>query len=303
MTREDDSGGGTTDGTPGSGTSEAADRLTGAVRLVGHETRAGVLLALAERQRERPRESSLGFADLRRAVGHDDPGNFNYHLQQLTGTLVTRTDDGYRLSNVGQRFVGALRSGRYSVTDTPDVGDHEADCPVCGVAATVAHRDGSVRVDCPAGHSLVTSVGPELLAERGPDETLRVAMHRARYEIESIRQGVCPLCDGPTSATLAHHAERAPSVVFRATCERCGLHLQTTAEGLVLDHPAVVSLCHAHGIDLREDAWAVLTAHVEEPRVLEENPLRVSVGVTVGGETVTLSLDERGQVAMVEGPV
>ncbi|MFC7137275.1 hypothetical protein ACFQRB_14130 [Halobaculum litoreum] len=278
------------------------EALTAVVGLVGHETRAGVLLALAERQRERPREPWVGFADLRRAVGHDDPGNFNYHLQRLVGTLVTRTDDGYRLSNVGQRFVGVLRSGRYGASTAPEVGRHDVDCPVCGAVATVDVRDGSVRFDCPAGHSFVTNVGPELLATRGLDETMRVAMHRMRYETESIRLGVCPLCDGAASGELTHDPTRTPSVVRSATCDRCGLHLRTTAGGVVLHHPAVVSLCHAHGIGVRDDAWSVLTTHVGEPTVLQEAPLRVAVPVTVAAETVTLSLDERGRVTAVEGP-
>lgn len=285
---------------PGAEGPPVAMGLSEVVELVGHETRTDILLALASQQRETPRDPSLRFADLRRAVGHDDPGNFNYHLQRLEGTLVTRVPDGYRLSNVGQRFVGALLSGRYVPAADLEVGDHEAVCPVCGMDATAGHQDGSVRLDCPAGHSFVTNVAPEVLAERGIDETLRVAMHRTRYETQSIRQGVCPLCDGSMTGKLVHHTDREPSVACTATCERCGLFVQTTPGVLVLDHPAVVSLCYAHGLDVRDDAWNVLTEHVGDAEVVGEEPLRVATEVVVGDDSVTLYLEEGGSVTRVE---
>jgi hypothetical protein len=277
--------------------------LTAVVELVGHQTRAGILLALADRQRERPREPALGFAHLRRVVGHNDPGNFNYHLQRLVGVLVTKTAAGYRLSNVGQRFVGSLRSGRYGATTAAvgEGGPHEVACPVCGAVAAVGVAEGSVRFDCPADHAFVTNVAPELLSTRGLEATLRLAMHRVRYETQSIRQGICPLCDGPMAGSLATRDDREPAVACTATCERCGLFLQSTVGALVLDHPAVVSLCYSHGLDVRDDAWTVLREHVGSITIVEKSPLRVTVEVAIGEESRTLALDGDATVVEVQG--
>lgn len=46
-------------------------------------------------------ESSLRFSELTRRVDVHDTGRFNYHLRRLRGTLVRKTEDGYRLTDRG----------------------------------------------------------------------------------------------------------------------------------------------------------------------------------------------------------
>ncbi|QAU14020.1 hypothetical protein EKH57_15640 [Halorubrum sp. BOL3-1] len=81
--------------------------------LLSHDVWADILAALADRISERPHGETLRFAELRKRIGHDDPGNFNYHLKRLVGTFVEKTDEGYRLSDIGQRLVAVCRSGRF----------------------------------------------------------------------------------------------------------------------------------------------------------------------------------------------
>lgn len=270
-------------------------RLTDAVELVSHETRARILVVLADRQREAPGEP-LRFSELRRRVGHDDPGNFNYHLDRLAGRLVDTVDGRYRLSIVGQRFVATLLSGRFDPDADPDLPAGGVDCPICARPATVSSEDATLRLDCEVGHTFVPNVGAEVAAGRSAEDALRIALARTRTEMRLAIDGVCPFCEGKMTGGLEVEPNDDIPAGFVATCKRCGLGIQNTVGGCVLDHPAVVALCYEHGIDVREDALTVLTDHVEEPVLLDEEQPRVEVTVSVDGEAVTLVLDENGEV-------
>ena len=55
----------------------AGEHSTEAFELLGDGTRLAVLLALWEAYDPLSGENAVGFSDLRRRVGYDDPGNFD----------------------------------------------------------------------------------------------------------------------------------------------------------------------------------------------------------------------------------
>lgn len=275
--------------------------LNDAIGLVSHEVRAGILVALAEHQREHPRAAALSFSDLRERVGHDDPGNFNYHLKRLLGTLVEKTEEGYRLSDVGHHFVAVLHSGRFDPDRRREFPDAETACLLCGGASTVTYEDGSLRVACEAGHTSLLNVGPELLERHSLTTALDVAVRRTLLEARSTMDDVCPYCGGATSGTVARFPEDPVAVTFEWTCERCGAFLQNTAGGCVLYHPAVVGFCYRRGVDVFDDAWTALAEHVGDGTVVSEDPLRVQVAVTLAGDRLVLILDESTSVVDISG--
>lgn len=275
--------------------------LNDAIGLVSHEVRAGILVALAEHQREHPRAAALSFSDLRERVGHDDPGNFNYHLKRLLGTLVEKTEEGYRLSDVGHHFVAVLHSGRFDPDRRREFPDAETACLLCGGASTVTYEDGSLRVACEAGHTSLLNVGPELLERHSLTTALDVAVRRTLLEARSTMDDVCPYCGGATSGTVARFPEDPVAVTFEWTCERCGAFLQNTAGGCVLYHPAVVGFCYRRGVDVFDDAWTALAEHVGDGTVVSEDPLRVQVAVTLAGDRLVLILDESTSAVDISG--
>lgn len=280
---------------------DADERLTDAVELVSHEARAEMLVALANRHREAPQEPTLGFAELRKRVGHDDPGNFNYHLQRLTDGLVEKTDEGYELSDVGHQLVGALLSERYDPETELQLPDAELSCVLCDRTATPSYVDGMLRVECAGPHSLAMNVGPEVLTDRRVEAAVNVALWKSQLETRLTVEGICPVCDGATHGGLEPgRGDEEPAVVYRAVCDRCGCSYRHVVGGCVLDHPAVVSLCYDHGLDVREDAQQVLADHVGTPAVLDDDPMRVAVEVSVGGDALTLELDETAAVVSVD---
>jgi hypothetical protein len=75
--------------------------------LLADETRIDILRELYAVTADEGGDG-LSFSTLRRRVDVSDSGRFNYHLDQLSGQLVTKTDDRYTLTRVGERLVRAF---------------------------------------------------------------------------------------------------------------------------------------------------------------------------------------------------
>jgi len=71
--------------------------------LLSDETRVRILVALSQAA-----DDPVSFSDLRSRVGVDDSGQFNYHLDRLCERLVTKTDDGYLLTDSGEAVARLL---------------------------------------------------------------------------------------------------------------------------------------------------------------------------------------------------
>lgn len=277
-----------------------ASGLSSKLDLVSHDVRAGILVALARHQREHAPDSTLGFAELRRRVGHDDPGNFNYHLKRLRGTLVVKAEGGYRLSSVGHHFVAVLLSDRFDPDRTLSFPDVELSCLLCGETATAAYEDGLLETRCQAGHELRLNVGPELLERTSVDEALQVGLRRSLLEVKSIVDGVCPYCEGETTGALERASLDPEPVQYAGYCERCGTTVRSTAGGCVLFHPAVVSFCHDRGRNVYQHTWDIVTDHVGTARLTGEDPLRAEVSAAIDGEELAVALDRSAAVLSVE---
>lgn len=273
--------------------------LTTAIELVSHEVRADILIELARQQRDHPDDQTLRFSELRDRVGHDDPGNFNYHLKRLVGTLVERTEAGYRLSDVGHRFVAVLRSGRFDPDVSKQFPEYEPPCLFCDDRMAVEYEDGLLRTACENGHESRLNVGPELLDDRPIEGVLNAALCRSLLEGRAFLDGICPFCDGPTTGGLRRISDGPVPVAYDGHCERCGALLHNTVGGCVLFHPAAVSFYHRHDLDVFQQAWTAMATTVGDPTVLEEEPLRVSIELAIDDGILELELDRDASVRSV----
>lgn len=70
--------------------------------LLANAMRVEIVLVLGEA------DGALAFSVLRERVGVRDSGGFNYHLQRLVGTFVERADDGYALTDIGERLFASF---------------------------------------------------------------------------------------------------------------------------------------------------------------------------------------------------
>lgn len=77
--------------------------------MLANEDRLAILTAVV--RADGCGEAPLSFSTLRSRVDVRDSGRFSYHLQELTGHLITRSADGYSLhEDCCDRFVGVVRS-------------------------------------------------------------------------------------------------------------------------------------------------------------------------------------------------
>lgn len=277
------------------GRTNGDDELEGgadAFAVLADHNRVDILRALSVQQREEPADPTLTFSELRERVDIADSGNFNYHLDKLRGRFVEQGDDGeYRLTNAGQRIVSAVVAGAYADYEAGPVEDVR-DCPVCDAAMTGSYRAGELRLECPEEHFLRLALPANAVRNR----SLAAAAHRltitAEQQLELATIGICPFCYGGVDWEAQFPDDDAIEVVFKSTCETCGARLTGTAGTCLVRHPAVVGFCYEHGIDPRGTAvWDVSLPGSETTTVLQEDPLRVRVDLTLEGERLEATLD------------
>lgn len=265
--------------------------------LVASETRYAVLQALWNLTTGTETGGpTASFGDIREASGIRDSGRFNYHLDQLTPQFVRKTGEGYQLTAAGRRVVGAAFSGGLTDMDTSVEPQPVRDCPECAGTIALHYAGGQMRLECPdCGTHEADMPAPPALVEMADDEELASLLGRYLLtEIQRLNRGFCGYCGGPLDAAIRRdEAGQLPeewSVAF--TCEVCGHVSYSALAGLVLDHPAVVSLLHEVGIDIRETPlWELDPLLGATERVVTEDPLLVETVIETDHAVLTLRLD------------
>jgi DNA-binding transcriptional ArsR family regulator len=79
---------------------EAPDSRAELFEAIGHPTRIKILQVL--------KEESMGFADLKRAVGIESSGNMAFHLGKLRNLVVVAQDGNYALTDDGKEALWSI---------------------------------------------------------------------------------------------------------------------------------------------------------------------------------------------------
>jgi hypothetical protein len=265
--------------------------------LVAHEGRVRVLEALLDA------DEALSFSELNDRVGMRDTGQFNYHLGKLTGRFVEERDAGYGLTSEGARVAGAILSGGYTKGIDADPVRMDATCLDCDTPMEATFDENRIDITCPGCGEDFTQVEvpPGALSECTPEEAIDVA-HRWALRQHSIAEfGFCPRCDGRMDHWVIDADDDAPDwlvegpfeAFVRYSCERCGAGWFTDIGLSLISHPAVVAFHYDHGIDTRETPlWELGWVSADASTVLDRDPLRVAISVTLDDETLTLTVDD-----------
>ncbi|MEM4780484.1 MAG: helix-turn-helix domain-containing protein [Halalkalicoccus sp.] len=275
------------------------------------ETRLAILQTLWESNVE-----TVSFSELRRTVGMRDPGQFNYHLGKLVGRFVTRTDEGYRLTQAGKHVNGAIGSGMYTVQGAIDSIELDHSCRVSGERLLLRYEYETLRIkcdgcpSCPSGWE--APIPPAVFAEYDRDEIPAVVSRYLRTISQHAINGFCPYCNGQMEPSV-----RGPEAIdmdpvsseelseipgnsprdhpeVRFDCQRCGAGAKLALDhALLLSDPAVVSFHHENGIVLREQpVWEFSELSPERVEIEHRNPIRVGVTFRVDGSVITVLVDE-----------
>ncbi|PCR92660.1 hypothetical protein CP557_07885 [Natrinema ejinorense] len=246
-------------------------------------------------------EAAIGFADLRRRVGVRDPGRFRYHLNELRDGFVEKADGGYRLTHAGVQVVAAILAGTYTEAVSMGPTELDSDCPFCGRPAVATCEDGRCLVTCDNEHPLFQwSVPPNATADATLPEVVDLAELLASQAIEQSLLGVCPQCYDSIEPTVL--VDGPPRPLFRAVCGTCGGRIVGPVGFCLLVDPDVTAFCRRHGLTLRDDhVWEFPFVRDDSSvTVLEEDPLRLAFDVTLGGESLSATVDGRGHVTADE---
>jgi len=280
-----------------------SDSLDDAFGALGSEIRISILRILGEA------DEPLPFSEIRSRVDVRDSGQFNYHLDQIRGRYVEKTEDGYILTRAGLRVTGAIVSSAYSEGTVIGPETASTDCPLCGADQTVIYENSALRVHCSESddHRWLSPLPPGATAGRDLDELIELGTSVNRHHGELARSGTCPQCFGQMDREMRSDEEVVRrfgdhDYVFQATCQQCSLPIGGAVGTLVTLHPAVVSTYHEHGIDVREKT--ILPHEFVPPTVVSEDPLRLRVDVKSPNKdesqvVVQLTLDETGNIVTV----
>ncbi|MDY6765117.1 MAG: hypothetical protein SV377_05440, partial [Halobacteria archaeon] len=270
-----------------------------------NELRVRIIVALADHQRENPDDRALPFKELRERVGERDSGKFNYHLKQLTGNYVWQSEDGYALTLAGERIVGAILSGEYSIDEEKGPIELDAKDPLTGDPLAVEWKNGFLVVRGAeerireAGFLYRAVVPPGILTNRSFEDALELAIEITNNRYWLLTNAVCPLCYGPADRIVEFTTSPERSYhQFRGICTQCGHWKRGPVGVCILLHPVVVSFFQEHGIDVRTEPYWNLDFLFDDSYVerLSEDPLELKVRVEVGDSRLDVTLDDNGQV-------
>ncbi|WP_276273726.1 DUF7351 domain-containing protein [Haloarcula litorea] len=265
--------------------------------VVASETRLDILEALW-----RVDETPVSFSALFDEVPLSDSGQFNYHLQQLTGQFVADGSDGYRLRRAGAQVIRALRAGTF--THRPDVDPIPVAgaCTRCGGELAAVYADEQFAIDC---RDCGTAHGeypfpPGGLVDRDPEEIAQAFAERVRHLHCLAADGVCPECAGRMATEITREGDCCLDVAVRAefTCQRCRHRLCSPVGLSLLDDSTVAAFYDDHGVDLAARPYWTLPWCVDDEytTVASTDPWRVRVRVPVADEELRVTLDGDLQV-------
>ncbi|WP_330630828.1 DUF7351 domain-containing protein [Halocatena halophila] len=229
--------------------------------LLGNRTRLEIIRALIQAN-----SSPLSFRTLFERTSCPDSGNFNYHLQQLRGLFVQKTN-GYELTLAGKRVGGAILANSFAPEQTVEPIDLDWRCLLCDGTKQASYRDGRAHIRCVDCDGGATFPFPAGTIEQFEREALGRAFARwLRVLIQRVTMGFCPVCAGRVTAQIERlpggtPADPKPSRVL-FDCQRCVSGLYLSGSSVVTYHPHVEQFFFAHGLELHEahaeHAWATL---------------------------------------------
>lgn len=238
----------------------------------------------------------LGHAALRRRVGVDDSGQFNYHLQKLEGQFITKEDDGYDITPAGRRVVGAIHSGGYTGDIAGRTVESDAPCFHCGGPLATHLEDGGVYVACQncGGRYNDVDIPPGVLEGYELDELHGLVDRWVKRQFVAGSYGFCFRCDAKVRERVERVKDEEARIeaVVKQTCTRCGEERAAMFGAAAVFHPAVAGFHHEHGIDVRKTPLTDLEwLEMGIASVESTDPLTVSVPVTLDDETLVVTFD------------
>lgn len=278
--------------------------------ILGNEIRVELVKQIGDASIQTGEDVS--FSDLRDRMDTNlDPGQLNYHLNQLRGQFVERTDEGYGLHSVGTHLYKTLRTGGFERQDEEYTLAAEIDCHYCRAPVEARFFHGAAVLDCTdcgyryLGYPIDDIASIPGLVEDEPTAFDQLSNY-LHHEILGYARGICRTCGLELGAKLMD-PEVAPGsktewkkVYVHRWCDHCGSQLYLFLGVALLSNSDLLEFCYGHGVDvLSTPFWRLDFAATDRyVTVHSKDPWEVSLRVTYGGETLELVVD--GDFEVVE---
>lgn len=230
-------------------------------QLLADDTRVDILRAVAVAQYEQGQigagTAELTFSEIYDHVDVENTSKLSYHLGELTGTYLRKSDGGYSLSHAGERIVRFILSGNYEQPESFGPESVDGVCIFCGeeaLEASLSHQ--FFRIDCTACEKQVTGqpITPAQAKTRDSDALIRSVKLRSAEDARQIRRGMCPECGAHLSADVGEVPESplpdADSFVVTSTCKECLREYNSPLTYSVVYHPASIAFHWNRGVDV-----------------------------------------------------
>jgi DNA-binding transcriptional ArsR family regulator len=301
-----------------------------AFAVLGNETRMAILRALGDA------DGPLPFSALQDRVGTRDSGQFNYHLDRLTGHFVRKDEDGYALRQPGKRVIEAVLSGALTDDPTFDRTRVAETCWRCGAPIEIDWAAGSVELYCTEcagrygrrhdrdgsrtahGYLGRLPLPPAGLQDRTPSELLRAAWTWGHLEILAMASGICPRCSATVEETITvcetHDAGDGPcdacdgryAAGINFACTNCVFEAGGGFPIALIGHVAMLSFVTDHGLNpvSPESIRRLNEVHDDyEEDVLSTDPFEGRFTFRIDGDILTLTVEGTTVVDATQGSV
>lgn len=306
------------------------EHVAGAFSVLASETRLEILFALWEMLDPISGDGSVPFSKLRKRVGISDSGQFNYHLEKLSGRFIRKTDGGYELRPTGRELVQTVIGGVGIEDQSLDPARIEKDCKYCGGTTELVYRDQILIMRCtncagclgdeyglPDGTIAARPFEPAGLLNRSPEAVYHAAFTPGILGWQAACEGICSTCSGSVEATIhicADHAGdgicgecgRVPEMMAHFICPICKSAYGAPPYKLVAHHPAVIGFYYDRGVMFQYDVRDSNSLRRRENLVathdqtlISRDPLRVRVSIAYEGDELQLVVDETMDVVDV----
>lgn len=280
--------------------------------LLSDETRVEIVRLLGDNRTREPdtrgfvplgdeRPSRLSYSTIKDRLDIRDNGRLNYHLSQLRGPFLTEVGGGYQLTWLGYLAYRYLIAGTFETPAEWRVELDDNSCASCGTAYVARYGPSQfLRVLCPDCQDYYVGVHYPArgVTDRPIDAVVPAAERKMRREYSLLRSGVCRWCGGRVERTLDAYPESpiqltGGTYIVTYSCQTCGNVRYQSVGGDLIGHPAVVGFYAEHGRQLDDiRTWELDWLGDDAVTVESRDPLRVTVTVALGGETLALTVDE-----------
>ncbi|RZV10484.1 hypothetical protein BDK88_1651 [Natrinema hispanicum] len=284
-------------------------------RLLADDTRVDILRAVAIAQYELEQVGSgaaeLAFSEIYDHVDVENTSKLSYHLGELTGTYLRKSDDGYSLSHAGERIVRFILSRNYEQPESFGPEPVDGVCVFCGedeLEASLSHQ--FFRIDCMACEQQVTGqpITPAQVETWDGDALVQSVKLRSAEVAKQIRRGMCPECGAQLSADVVEvpgsALPDADSFVVVSTCEECLREYNSPLTYSVVYHPASIAFHWDRGVDVTAQGIWEFHEYVYKGRWTSEqvasDPDEYEVVLRHGDDAVRLHLDSTATVVQTE---